>query len=524
MVAPVYSEDLSDIDLCESAAAFVAYGGGGAGLGAGVDFAIQGTNAVDKQISAATKGMMADVTGITLGADDHVFIWIFAATPGILDSFTNGGKVASIGTGATARVDFHLEGNDDRPEGGNKCYPIRYVNTAQGTDPKRTLTGSPGASPDHWGGGLNTTATAKGINLGLDAIRYGTGAYITDGVATTDPATFQGFATENDNSSNRWGILAASPGGFTLQGRFVIGQNNSQVAAVCVFEDANVSIVLADTIHSLTDFTQIIIDHASTVVTWDNVSFTALGANNPGRIVVNNASTSVTITGGVWTDIGICTLRAGCDITGTTWRRSGIITQNGATLDEGTFDDSGETHQILADDPGLITACDFISSGSGHAVRCDTTGTYAWSNTDSGYTGSRGSNPTEETGSADAMFYNNSGGLITLNVGAGGQQPSVRNGTGASTVVNATFTLTLTGVPTGVQVTIVNSSTRTELQNSTSTGADITYDHGGGETVDILFMHNDYDPNASDIYSLTLPSEDSSIPIKMIDDLNYENP
>ena len=51
MAAGTYSTDLTDITLCEATTGFSALGGGGAGLGAGVDFAIQGTNAVDKQVS-----------------------------------------------------------------------------------------------------------------------------------------------------------------------------------------------------------------------------------------------------------------------------------------------------------------------------------------------------------------------------------------------------------------------------------------------------------------------------------------
>ena len=73
-------------------------------------------------------------------------------------------------------------------------------------------------------------------------------------------------------------------------------------------------------------------------------------------------------------------------------------------------------------------------------------------------------------------------------------------------------------------MTIVNSSTRTELSYQTSTGADMTYAHSGGETVDIMFFSTAYDPNLSNIYDLTLPSNDSSIKIQMIDDANYDNP
>ena len=114
--------------------------------------------------------------------------------------------------------------------------------------------------------------------------------------------------------------------------------------------------------------------------------------------------------------------------------------------------------------------------------------------------------------------------MTPLTVGSGGSTPTYNNTGSGEVLVVSSKTLTLTDIPTGVQVTIVNSSTRTELQNSVSTGANITYGHSGGETVDILIMANDYDPNASDIYDLVLPNADSSIKFSMTDDLNYENP
>jgi len=86
------------------------------------------------------------------------------------------------------------------------------------------------------------------------------------------------------------------------------------------------------------------------------------------------------------------------------------------------------------------------------------------------------------------------------------------------------ITLTLTGVPTGVRVTIVNSATRTELQSSVSVGADVTYAYEIPETVDVLFMANDYAPILSDIYDLALPASDATIPINLLTELNYVNP
>ncbi len=79
---------------------------------------------------------------------------------------------------------------------------------------------------------------------------------------------------------------------------------------------------------------------------------------------------------------------------------------------------------------GLFTSCTFTGSSSGgHAVQVTTTGTTTFSgNTFTSY---------GADGTTSAAFYNNSGGLITLNISGGGGIPTVRNGAGASTTVNA---------------------------------------------------------------------------------------
>ena len=51
MTAVTYTSDLSDITLFESTTGINNYGGGGGAAGAGVDYAIEGTNAIDKQVN-----------------------------------------------------------------------------------------------------------------------------------------------------------------------------------------------------------------------------------------------------------------------------------------------------------------------------------------------------------------------------------------------------------------------------------------------------------------------------------------
>ena len=168
----------------------------------------------------------------------------------------------------------------------------------------------------------------------------------------------------------------------------------------------------------------------------------------------------------------------------------------------------------------------FTSSGSNHAVDLTTIdgGSASWTCETSGFdVGVAGSPVTPTATGNEDIYVTASTGTVTINVAAGATTPSIRSA-GAIVNVVASFTLTLTNIPTGVNVTIVNSTTRTELQHTTSTGVDITYPHGGGETVDILLMANNIDPNLSDIFDLVLPTTSSSIKFQTITDSNYDNP
>ena len=188
---------------------------------------------------------------------------------------------------------------------------------------------------------------------------------------------------------------------------------------------------------------------------------------------------------------------------------------------------------MLSNNPSVITNSNFISGGSGHAVRCDTTGTYSWTgNTDSGYTGTRGTNLVSSSGSTDAMFYNNSGGLITLNVGGGGQAPSVRNGAGATTQVNANVNVIFDSLKDNSEVRIYTAGTKTELAGiedataGTPDNRNFTASLSAGASVDYV-IHN-FQPG-DEIYqtirveTFTWPSTDTTITVQQQLDRNAEN-
>lgn len=490
--SPTTAVDLTDITLAESTTGWSAYGGGASGLGTGADFAMQGTLCVDKQITAADKGHYYDNgSGITLGTGDHVWVWHFCATPGLTATRANKGASILVGSGGTAYCQYHVEGSNTYGASGRvaKCYPIDYSvrSSNTGSEPYRTVTGSPAANPQVFGGGLNTTASVKGANLGIDAIRYGTGAYITAGDGTT-PASFAGFQAVNDNTTYRWGILTAVGGGYELQGKFVIGQSNSGTPTACTFTDSDRNIAVVDTIHASSTFTEIIVDHASTTATLTNINITALGTTTPGLFTVNSANPTVDITGGTWTGLGVITFRSNTTADGLTLRLTDAVTLNGATLQNCTVDRNTATSAVVTTTGNManVTGNTFISDGTGHAVNLGSVASstsFTWDNTLSGYVaGTSGSPVTTGTSGNEAILCNVSASqTLTINVAAGATVPSVKNdGTGSVNVVSGQVTVKAKAVDvSGANVASARVFLATSAAGSLPYNASVTISNSG---------------------------------------------
>jgi hypothetical protein len=540
MAAPVYNVDLTDIDLCEATTNFSALGGGGAGLGAGVDFAIQGTNCVDKQVTDSggspptQKGMVSDFgSGISMGAEDHVFMWLFAATPGILEpltGFTAGqlhGKTVTIGTATNALNNYAVDGSDTQPEGGNKAYAVKYTTAVPSPGEQ---VGSPGANPQWFGGQLSINSTAKGVNFGIDAIRYGTGGFVTEGTSG-DTATFTDFAVQNDDISNKWGILQAVGGGFEAQGKFYIGRTSGGTSTQAYFVDSNALITLTDTPHSTSGFTQFIIDGTgNTTCLWTNITILALGTGNTGQIHVLNSGDTVTFTTCTFSSIGVTKLAAGVTANGCTWRDTDQITQSGGTIDDCTIAGNTNSSALLCDDPSKIINCEFTFS-NGHALEFTETGTSNWvGNTFVGaYSGATGTNDTPNSGSVNAMIFNDSGGDVTLNV-SDGDTPSVRNGAGATTTINNTVAVTVTGLTDLTEVRVYDSATsnpQVELagvEDATDGSTDnrsFTFSLQAGTQVDIVYHNKLYDSIPPRTNGFVIPTTATTFEIVQLLDPNY---
>lgn len=121
-----------------------------------------------------------------------------------------------------------------------------------------------------------------------------------------------------------------------------------------------------------------------------------------------------------------------------------------------------------------------------------------------------------------AAVYNNSGGAVEINVVGGGGTPTVRNGTGASTVVNNNVQVTLTGLQTNTEVRVYfdvagyNGDEIAGVENSTTS---FSFTVGAEVIVNIMINHLNYLP--ADIWQLNSGTTDATIPISQFTDRQY---
>jgi hypothetical protein len=540
MALGVYDTDLTLLSNAETTTGWSDLnvgGGGGGALSIEIDFAIQGTSAITRQVSNNQRGAIYNNGVTTLGADDHYWLWTVSATPGITDNRTLGGIVAVIGNNANNYNGYYLAGADTLPQGGIQNYAI-HPSAPVGAVNGAGLSGNPSI----FGSYISTNNTAKGDNYAIDVIRYGTGFYLTEGDSIY-PITFQSASVVNDSNTNRYGILSAVPGGYALKGRFVVGQDPNQVATASYFADDNTAIAFTDTDRSLSDFTQINFDHPSTQAYLNNIIFTGVGSNNPGQINFLNASTTGSIVSCTFNSIGKTDLNANVVVSSSTWNRCFSVFQSGSTIFDSTFVTPPQqfvvvppappseltaianSSSLVSDDPSLVTFCTFAGNGSNHGVEITTAGEYNFqSNLFTGFVSG------SATGSA--VLFNPTGGTgnLILNVLGGVDSPSFNNLSTGTVTINNNIAVTLTGMRDFTEVRVIESGTTVELAGienvvSASVGADdndFTFLQPAGTVVDINLVNIRY--VIQRISAFEVPNSDTSIPITQQFDRNYSNP
>jgi hypothetical protein len=250
---------------------------------------------------------------------------------------------------------------------------------------------------------------------------------------------------------------------------------------------------------------------ATNVATWDFTGLVIVKANVTLRNVMTFSGMafsncpSLIFSGCTVTD---------CKIAGVPATSASLTTDASTAISYCTINVSTVTagnHFVTLASPSIFTYCSF-TGGGGHAIRITTAGTYTFTgNTFTGF---------GADGSTGAAIINDSGGVVTLNITGGGSAPTYKNGTGTSTVINNSSTVTFTGLPTLTDVVVLTAGTTTVLTSvDQNAGTTYGYTYSGTPTVDVGFIKPGYIPYY--IRGLALTSGNSSIPVSMSSDRNY---
>ena len=434
--------------------------GGGGGSALETDFFYQGTACVARKGATSQRGFYYqggstdDLSGV--GTYTTVLYKYVCSTPGLLESSGSGsiGQELSIGSATGAHYDYDVQFSDTYPAITSFLVLPIDPNIAGFRD--RT-TGSPNLSTvSYYGLEYDQSGSSKSPNQGLDAIDLAIGLTLVGGDGADPDGVFQDFSDfDFGNITNRFGYVRELDGIFFYYGTLKIGS-----ATATVFNDSGKTITFPDGLFA-PNWSNMTVDlqNASTDVDWTSITLlgqgTAATSDTRPVIIVTGTSGDFLLSSCVLDNFASFTLTSACELNGCLITNQGTIDLSGATLDGCTFNDHATASgvaMITASTLANIQNCSFDNTGGvGHAIEIDTAGTYTFTgNTFTGY-GADGTN--------NAALYNNSGGLVTVNLINAGGGSTVRNGAGASTVINNAVTVAVAGLSEGSSVQVLANET-----------------------------------------------------------------
>lgn len=435
-------------------------------------------------------------------------IWYASITFPNMDTKANGG-LRFYATDGSSNTAYWLIAGSDTYFGG-------WINVVVDMDSTPDSGSFDKSDVEEIGLEIATLSTPKNLtNTWIDYARYGAGITATGGTAFTSGnyITLKDIAAED--KSNGYGIVEENviTGEIALFGEVNIGNGatttyHKEVRSAATFADVNVSSTLYKMLFqgsgchaSLDGFT----------VKGYNQTFT-LDANDSGLNELTMAGCAVGNADAVY-------FKAGQSITNCVFDSCGQIDPATATFQNNTISGyaGAEGALLLPTVTTNLSDLSFMSSGAGHAIYVSATGTRTLSGiVYSGY----GADDT-----TDAEVYNNSGGLVTLDISGNGDSPTVRNGSGATTQVNATVNVTIAANVTlvGAEIRIYDLDTTppeygTELAGVESCPTS-TYGYAGegGNVILIQIMKDGYVEYAQEY---TMPTNDSDLNVVLQADEN----
>lgn len=500
------------------------------------NFYIQGSECISAQFTKTGVGTIINIQGgsFTVDTDGAVLIWSFWASPASLATYANGGVRTLIGNTLGDFYAYKASGSDFAPNpiGGWANYALDPASATIDS-----TVGSPSGTWTHVGIAINATAQSRGNPHAVDAIRVGRCTLETTLGDATAYGTFDGMATFDTSTDQRYALFQKVFGGFKWKGLMSLG-----TAATAVdFRSSNANIFVDNTPQVSAAFNRIEINHVNSNVELTSVSISgqdgvedaiAPTASRGNLEVVDNAT--VLFTTCTFTDMGTFIFNDGTNsntINITTFRRCDKITTAGATFDGCTIDSSfNATIAMTTSSPtnaAKVSNTEFISVGTGNGL--EITGTVS-NITLSGldFTGY------STTVDADkAIYVNIATGSMTINIsgGTGVTASSHVRTAGATVTVSADVTITFTGMKDSTEVRVYRTSDGVELagiENATAGTVDErTFAWSAPATTDVYYVLHNWD--ATEPFYQTIrkngyivPATDTSIGVTQQIDRNAE--
>jgi hypothetical protein len=446
---------------------------------------VEATASLGTQVSAATQNSYFTRASSNV-TNTCVYAWLLPG--GVLETTVNGGIQVYIGDGTNDRG-YHIGGSngagfrhDDGPVVW-QCFaidtgslPINFTNFVGAAAPNF-------AASTRFGNVFTTLAKSVGgqENCFMDIAFFGNGGLTITGGANGTEGKFIEIAIRDRSTANHPGTgVASAVGGaygacrelgaalFGIQTRMQFG---SATTGSVDFEDVGQTIVFEDRGFATDKYGYTITGNVAGTTSFILGTRVGVGIGSNGCNLVTPLGTGAFFTAssaninvlGLY-DCGLAGFTQGITFTsdattgpnheifGSAFSGNALITIGTTEFRNNSISGSTATSATLVSTTTNVSDLIFSSAGTGHAITIATPGTYDFTNfTYTGYAVSNGTTGNES-------FFNNSGGLVTINV-VGGGSPTVRNGVGASTVVNNNISVTVSGLKENTEVRVYLTST-----------------------------------------------------------------
>lgn len=517
--------DLVSVSLCESLTDngtwYRIAGTSSANPAADSDAKVQSTACVANKMGATTN---ADVGGHFNSTATHnfstsmLFYWRQVITSGNMLTKANAGIGVGVTTVSTTTTSWapasykrwNIDGSDTAPISLGWVPYILDMN--QPTDTSAGVTDLTVIKNIAFICKQSSSVTTTMSNQFIDGVRRGTGITVTTTIGS-DIITLNSIFTEDNNPNNRWGVLTLSSGIYSAAGKIRIGSTGQ--AQACLFTDTSQLLIWRQN-RVADDFNEIALSGASGQLT----TFTLTDSVVRGAkwTLTAGTNTVASLTGCSLSNLNTATLTTASSLANSAVTDSGQITSSGADLSGASFSNHIGTQLRLTSTTSGLSGTKFTRGSGGHAIEITVPGTYTFSATTfSGY---------GADGTATAAVYNNSGGLVTINVSGGGGTPTYLNGAGASTVINNSVSVTISTASglTGAEIRIYDldnspsGSLGTELDGVEINGSStFVYSGASGNEIWIQIMKSGYKEYGQ---AYIMPAVNSNLTVLLILDNN----